>query len=59
MDADILPQLFTKFATKSYTDTGLGLFISKNIAESHNGKIGLKIMLMIIVVVTYKLLLSN
>ena len=47
IDADILPQLFTKFATNSYTDTGLGLFISKNIVEAHDGKIGLKIMLII------------
>jgi len=36
---DILPKLFTKFATKSETGTGLGLFISKSIIESHGGKI--------------------
>ena len=36
----ILPNLFTKFATKSESrGTGLGLFISKNIIESHGGKI--------------------
>jgi signal transduction histidine kinase len=39
IDPSILPRLFTKFATKSHKGTGLGLFISKGIIESHGGKI--------------------
>jgi signal transduction histidine kinase len=40
IDPEILPRLFTKFATKSEAGgTGLGLFISKNIVEAHGGKI--------------------
>jgi two-component system, OmpR family, sensor histidine kinase VicK len=42
IDPDILPRLFTKFASKSYKGTGLGLFISKGIIETHGGKIWAK-----------------
>jgi signal transduction histidine kinase len=39
IDPEILPRLCTKFASKSYQGTGLGLFISKSIIEAHGGKI--------------------
>ena len=39
IDPEIIPRLFTKFASKSQTGTGLGLFISKSIIEAHGGKI--------------------
>ena len=39
IDSEIMPQLFTKFASKSFTGTGLGLYISKNIVEAHGGRI--------------------
>ena len=34
-----MPRSFTKFASKSYQGTGLGLFIAKGISEAHMGKI--------------------
>lgn len=39
IDPEILPRLFTKFASKSFEGTGLGLFISKSIVNSHSGTI--------------------
>jgi signal transduction histidine kinase len=39
IDSEIIPRLFTKFATKSEHGIGLGLYISKSIIEAHGGKI--------------------
>jgi two-component system sensor histidine kinase VicK len=38
IDPEIMPRLFTKFATKSIVGTGLGLYVSKRIIEAHGGK---------------------
>src|SRR5919112_1842694 len=42
IDSEIFPRLFTKFVSKSFQGTGLGLYISKNIIEAHGGKIWAK-----------------
>jgi len=39
IDPDIMPRLFSKFASKSEHGVGLGLFISRTIVETHGGRI--------------------
>jgi signal transduction histidine kinase len=39
IDPEIFPKLFSRFASKSFSGTGLGLFISKSIIEEHGGKV--------------------
>ncbi|MDW0223597.1 MAG: HAMP domain-containing sensor histidine kinase, partial [Nitrososphaeraceae archaeon] len=39
IDREIIGRLFDKFVSRSEQGTGLGLFISKNIIESHGGTI--------------------
>jgi len=39
IDPEITQKLFSKFVTRSFSGTGLGLFISKNIIEAHGGRI--------------------
>jgi signal transduction histidine kinase len=39
IDKEVLPRLFEKFASKSESGTGLGLYIAKSIVEAHGGRI--------------------
>lgn len=39
IDKEIMPKLFSKFVTKSFQGTGLGLYISKKIIEAHGGSL--------------------
>ena len=42
IDPQIIPKLFSKFTTKSFDGTGLGLFISKSLINAHAQDVGQK-----------------
>jgi two-component system sensor histidine kinase VicK len=42
IDPHMIPRLFSKFATKSFDGTGLGLFVSKSMIDAHGGKMWAK-----------------
>ena len=45
LDSDLSPLLFSKFALKSFKDTGVGLFVAKSIIEAHNARYWKRIIL--------------
>ena len=45
---DILPKLFSEIASKSFEGTGFGLFIANSIVEAHNGKVWVKMIILML-----------
>ena len=54
IDPEILPRLFSKFASKSYQCTGLELFICKVLLKLMEVRYGLKIIIIIILILIEK-----